>query len=71
MIGTKIPFQEVIGLSKFNMRLSYKELQIIKHSLDHYSNRSVKTKKEYEEERRLYNKISNDVNEIKEKNNIE
>lgn len=58
-------------MSKFNVRLSYKELQIVKHSLDHYSNRPVQTMKEYEEERRLLTKISNEVDEIKRENNID
>ena len=50
--------------------MKYKELQIIKHSLQHYLNRPHATEKEIAEEKRLLNKVTNQVDEMKEKYNI-
>lgn len=55
---------------KFNMRLSYKELQIVKHALQHYVNRPNSTDKEVEEENRVLAKFINKVDEVKEEYNI-
>ncbi|WP_170140784.1 hypothetical protein [Oceanobacillus arenosus] len=50
--------------------MKYKELQIIKHSLQHYMNRPNATDKEIEEERRLLEKVTDKVDELKEKYEI-
>ncbi|KDE26704.1 hypothetical protein BA81_14192 [Bacillus safensis FO-36b] len=47
------------------MRKEYKELQIIKHSLQHYITRPNATDKEITEEKRLLQKITCEVNELK------
>ncbi|WEG14131.1 DNA strand exchange inhibitor protein [Pullulanibacillus sp. KACC 23026] len=57
-------------MSKINMRLSYKELQIIKHALGHYELRKSITDKEREEESRLKMKFANEVADFQERNNI-
>jgi len=51
--------------------LKYKELQIIKHSLQHYITRPNATEKEIKEEQCLLNKITNEVNDLKEKYRID
>ena len=58
-------------MSKFNVKLSYKELQIIKHSLGHYLHRQEITVKEMQEENRLLTKITDEVSEIQERCNIQ
>jgi hypothetical protein len=50
--------------------LKYKDLQIIKHSLQHYIQRSGATEKDIEEEKRLLEKITIEVEEMKEKYGI-
>lgn len=55
---------------KFNMRLNYKELQIVKHALQHYVNRPNSTDKEVQEEKRVLVKFVNKVDEVKEEYNI-
>jgi hypothetical protein len=50
--------------------LKYKELQIIKHSLQHYITRSNATEKDTEAEKRLLKKITLEVEEMKEKYGI-
>lgn len=50
--------------------MKYKELQIIKHSLQHYIKRPGATKKDIATEKRLLLKITNQVDEMKEKYRI-
>lgn len=50
--------------------MKYKELQIVKHSLQHYLNRPHATEKEVAEEKRLLDKITIQVDEMKEKYGI-
>lgn len=50
--------------------MKYKELQIVKHSLQHYLNRPNATQKEIEEEKRLLYKVTTQVDEMKEKYGI-
>jgi hypothetical protein len=50
--------------------MKYKELQIIKHSLQHYIKRPNATEKDVEQEKRLLEKITIEVDEMKEKYNI-
>lgn len=51
--------------------MKYKELQIIKHALQSYRNRSGATDKDIQEENRLLNKITNQVNDMKVRYNIQ
>lgn len=55
---------------KFNLRLNYKELQIVKHALQHYVKRPNSTDKEVREENRLLTKVTNTIVEIKNEYNI-
>lgn len=50
--------------------MKYKELQIIKHSLQRYVRRPEATEKEVDEEIRLLNKIENQVDQMKERYEI-
>lgn len=50
--------------------MNYKELQIIKHSLQLYVKRSDATDVEIDEEKRLLNKITDKVERLKEKYSI-
>lgn len=50
--------------------LKYKELQIIKHSLQYYIARPNATQKDIKEEKRLLEKITLEVDEMKEKYGI-
>lgn len=52
------------------MRLRYRQLQIIKHSLQHYIKRDGASEDDLVRERNLLNKISDEVNEIKERHQI-
>ena len=45
----------------------YKELQIIKHALQHYIQREGATQKDLEAEKRLLTKIEGAVDDLKEK----
>ena len=47
-------------------KLKYKELQIIKHSLQHYIQRPGASDKDIESEKRLLSKITNEVEGMKE-----
>jgi hypothetical protein len=47
--------------------LKYKELQIIKHSLQHYLTKFNATEKDIEAEKRLLEKITLEVDELKDK----
>lgn len=48
----------------------YKEKQIIKHALQHYIKRDTATEKEIKEEKRLLEKYTGDVEELKEQYGI-
>lgn len=48
----------------------YKELQILKHSLQHYIERPNATEKDIQQEKRLLEKITLEVDELKEKYGI-
>lgn len=50
--------------------MKYTELQIIKHSLQYYITRSYATDKEIEQEIRLLDKITSQVDEMKKKYEI-
>ncbi|WP_176481826.1 hypothetical protein [Paucisalibacillus globulus] len=50
--------------------MKYKELQIVKHSLQHYITRQGATPKDVEQEKRLLAKVTNEVDEMKNKYNI-
>lgn len=50
--------------------MKYKEMQIIKHSLQNYLNRPNATEKELSEEKRLLDKVTQQVDEMKEKYGI-
>ncbi|WP_176555751.1 hypothetical protein [Virgibacillus ndiopensis] len=50
--------------------MKYKELQITKHSLQHYIRRPTATSKELSEERHLLVKITNEVDKLKERHGI-
>lgn len=50
--------------------MKYKELQIIKHSLQHYIKRPNASVKDIEQEKRLLEKITHEVNEMKERYEI-
>lgn len=50
--------------------MKYKELQIIKHSLQHYIKRPGASEKDIAAEKRLLLKITNQVDEMKEKYRI-
>jgi hypothetical protein len=52
------------------MRLNYKELQIVKHALQHYVYRENSTDKEIQEENRVLMKFANQVDEVRGKYNI-
>jgi hypothetical protein len=53
-----------------NYAFKYKDLQIIKHALQHYVERENATKKDVETEQRLLEKVTNEVDELKEKYGI-
>ena len=50
--------------------MKYKELQIIKHSLQHYIKRPDASEKDIESEKRLLEKITLEVDETKERYGI-
>ncbi len=50
--------------------MKYKELQIIKHSLQHYIKRKNAPEKDIEGEKRLLEKITDEVERLKEKYRI-
>lgn len=52
------------------INLKYKELQIIKHSLQHYVTRPNATAKDIKQEKRLLDKVIQEVNEMKERYGI-
>lgn len=52
------------------LSLKYKELQILKHSLQYYITRPNATVKEIEEEKRLLAKVTDEVEEMKERHEI-
>lgn len=47
------------------LSLKYKELQILKHSLQYYITRTNSTVKDIEEEKRLLAKVTDEVEEMK------
>lgn len=47
-------------------KAKYKDLQILKHSLQHYIKRTDATDKELEEEKRLLDRLTSHINELKE-----
>lgn len=54
-----------------NYAFKYKDLQIIKHALQSYVQRGNAPDKDLDEEKRLLEKVANEVNELKEKYGIE
>jgi hypothetical protein len=50
--------------------MKYRDLQIIKHSLQHYIERPNASEKDVEQEKRLLEKITLEVDEMKEKYGI-
>lgn len=50
--------------------MKYRDLQIIKHSLQHYIDRPNASEKDVEQEKRLLEKITLEVDEMKEKYGI-
>lgn len=50
--------------------MDYKSLQIIKHALQHYINRENASDKEIEEEKRVLKKVTEKVDDLKEKYGI-
>lgn len=52
------------------MKLRYRELLIIKHSLQHYVNRDNTSEMDVSRESNLLKKITNEVEEIREKYKI-
>ena len=50
--------------------MNYKELQIIKHSLQHYLKRPLASQNDIHEEQRLLNKVTRQVEEMREKYGI-
>lgn len=55
---------------KGKLELKYKELQMIKHSLQHYIERPNASEKDIEQEKRLLEKITIEVEDMKEKYGI-
>ncbi|WP_099301895.1 DNA strand exchange inhibitor protein [Bacillus sp. Marseille-P3800] len=54
-------------MSKKNLRLSYKEYQIIKHALQQYTQREDATSGDLQAEQRLLNRVNSEVENIKER----
>jgi hypothetical protein len=52
------------------MKLRYRELQIIKHSLQHYLNRDNASENDIVRESNLLKKVTNEIDEMKEKYEI-
>lgn len=50
--------------------MNYKELQIIKHSLQHYIQRPDATEKDIQTEMNLLGKITSEIEQMKEKYHI-
>ncbi len=71
MSGKDILTSGLNPIQSEGITLKYKDLQIIKHSLQHYINRNNATQKEIEEEKRLLSKITNQVNDMKRCFNIQ
>lgn len=51
--------------------MNYKELQIIKHSLQHYIQRPDADEKDIQTELRLLGKVTSEIEDMKEKYDIE
>lgn len=52
------------------MSTYYKDIQIVKHALQFYINRTNADEKDLEREKRLLKKIENEVSDFKKSNNI-
>lgn len=52
------------------MSTYYKDIQIVKHALQFYINRTNADEKDLEREKRLLKKIENEVSNFKKSNNI-